>query len=348
LATVRPEIPRVAVDAMGGDHAPAVVVAGAVEAARMFPDQAVPILVGDESAIRRELAAVGAQDLGLEVVHAAEQVDMAEKGAGAFRRKRQSSMSVAARLVREGRAQGVFSAGNTGAAVASSLLDIGRIKGVSRPALATLIPSSAPGRWAIVLDVGASTDTKPNHLYQYAIFGEIYARIILKTQNPRVGLLNIGEEPGKGTELVQEAHPLLLRRPGFVGNVEGKDILQGVADVVVTDGFTGNVLLKFAESVLTFAGDYIRGELGSHVLAKLGVVFLRPSLGRLKKRMDYTEYGGAPLLGIDGVSIIGHGRSNAKAVRNAVRFAGELIRSGLIEQIRSEFAREQGGEVVNS
>jgi glycerol-3-phosphate acyltransferase PlsX len=338
----------VAVDAMGGDHAPASIVAGAVDAARTFPDQVVPVLVGDEPRLRRELSGLGAESLGLEIVHAEEHVEMAEKGAGAFRKKRQSSMSVAARMVREGRVQGVFSAGNTGAAVASSLLDIGRIKGVSRPALATLIPSSGPSTWAILLDVGATADTKPIHLYQFALLGEVYARILLKTQNPRVGLLNIGEEPGKGTDLVQEAYSLLLRRANFVGNVEGKDILQGVADVVVTDGFTGNVLLKFAESVWTFAGDYVRSELGSHLLAKTGVLFLRPSLRRLKARVDYSEYGGAPLLGVDGVSIIGHGRSNPKAVRNAIRFAGTLIRSGLNDQIRAEFEREQGGEVVNS
>ncbi len=341
--------PRIAVDAMGGDDAPHNIVEGSVEAVRHFGDRVEPVLVGDEKAIRRALWECGGSDLGIEIIHAAEAVTMDEGGADAYRKKRDSSLNVATRLVRQGAVGGVFSAGNTGAMVAASLLNIGRIPGVHRPAIATLIPIDGNPPWVVILDVGATSDTKPANLLQFAILGEVYARIFLDIPRPRVGLLNIGEEPGKGDELVQEAYSLLAASGvDFVGNVEGADILHGKADVVVTDGFTGNVLLKFAESFLSWGIRAVRREIGEHVLAKMGALLLKPSLRRFKNRVDYTEYGGAPLLGVNGVALIGHGRSNGKAVMNALRIAGDLVSRGITEEIRDEMSRVNGGNVATS
>jgi glycerol-3-phosphate acyltransferase PlsX len=334
---------------MGGDFAPANVVAGVVEAVRMHGHQLVAILVGDEAEIRAELERNEAGDLGIEIMHAGQRVEMDEKAADSFRKKKDSSLAVATRAVRDGLAEGVFSAGNTGAMVAASLLNIGRLPGVSRPALATPIPTQGEVPWAVVLDVGATSDCKAINLLQFAIMGEVYARHVLGKSRPRVGLLNIGEEPGKGSDLVQEAYPLLKASGlNFVGNLEGKDILHGHADVVVTDGFTGNVLLKFSESVVDWVFQAVRREIGEHLLAKMGGYLLKPSLKRFKARVDYTEIGGAPLLGVQGLAIIGHGRSNPKAIRNALRTTAELINQGVREEIRGELERVNGGKVVNS
>ncbi len=347
--SVRPARTRIAVDAMGGDQAPALVVEGVVEAARLYGDRVEPILVGDEAAIRAELERLGAADAGVTVVHAAERVEMDEAAADSFRKKPDSSLSVATRLVRDGAAEGVVSAGNTGAMVAAALLNMGRIPGVVRPALATPIPTGGEIPWALILDVGATADCKPINLLQFAILGEIYYRHMMKVERPRVGLLNIGEEGSKGSELAQEAH-MLLSSSGinFVGNVEGRDILQGRTHVVVTDGFTGNVLLKFAESVFDWVVHAVRREIGDHVLAKMGAYLLKPSLRRLKNRLDYSEVGGAPLLGVNGVAIIGHGRSSPKAIRNAVRVSADLSAQGINEEIRHELDRVNGGKVANS
>ena len=340
---------RVAVDAMGGDRAPSDVVLGALEAVRMYRGRIRPILVGDQAAIEAELARAGASSTGLEIVHAAERVEMDEGGAESFRKKRDSSLNVATRMVRDGAAHGVFSAGNTGAMVASSLLNLGRIPGVSRPAIATLVPTKGPKRWVVMLDVGAAADCKPLNLLQFAILGDVYARLVLDIARPRVGLLNIGEESTKGSELAQEAYPLLAQSGvHFIGNVEGKDILNGRADVVVMDGFTGNVLLKFAESVWSWGVEAVRREIGEHVLAKMGAFLLKPSLRRFRDRVDYSNHGGAPLLGVNGVSIIGHGRSTPKAVRNALRVASELSSGGVIDEIRAELGRLEGGRVASS
>ncbi len=339
---------RIAVDAMGGDHAPASIVAGVVAAARAFRSRVEPVLVGDENEIRRELAVHGGSDLGLEIVHAGQRVEMAEGGADSFRKKRDSSLNVATRLVRDGGAAGVFSAGNTGGMVAASLLNIGRIPGVSRPAIATYVPTQSD-HWTVMLDVGATADCKPVNLLHFAILGEVYARISLGIPRPRVGLLNIGEEPSKGTDLAQDTHEL-LRASGlhFIGNVDGRDILKGAADVVVTDGFTGNVLLKFAESFWSWGVSAVRREIGEHVLAKMGALLLKPSLRRFKEGLDYTNYGGAPLLGVDGVAIIGHGRSTPRAVQSALRVAADLAGRGIIEEIRMELERVNGGQVASS
>ena len=309
----------------------------------------VPLLVGDEPEIRVELERLGATDLNLEVIHAAERVSMDEGGADSFRKKRGSSLNVATRMVRDGQADGVFSAGNTGAMVAASLLNVGRIKGISRPAIATLIPTQGDPPWVVILDVGATADCKPINLLHFGVLGEVYARLFLGIQRPRVGLLNIGEEPSKGSELVQEAYGLLAASGlEFVGNVEGRDILHGKADVVVTVGCTGDVLLKFAESFFKWGLVAVRTEIGEHLLAKMGAYLLRPSLRRFRNRVDYTEYGGAPLLGVDGVAIIGHGSSNEKAVRNALRVTAELIDAGITVEIRNELQRVSGGQVATS
>ncbi len=343
------ERPRIAIDAMGGDFAPSNVVAGVVEAVRFHGHQLVPILVGDEAELRDEIERNEAADLGIEILHAGQRVEMAEKAADSFRKKPDSSLAVATRAVRDGKAAGVFSAGNTGAMVAASLLNMGRLPGVSRPALATPIPTLGEVPWAVILDVGATADCKPINLLQFAIMGEVYARHVLGVTRPRVALLNIGEEPSKGTELAQEAYPLIKASGiNFVGNLEGKDILHGEADVVVMDGFTGNVLLKFSESVVDWVIKAVRREIGEHLLAKMGGYLLKPSLKRFKSRVDYTEIGGAPLLGVEGLAIIGHGRSNAKAVRNALRTTADLINQGLNEEIRDELERVKGGKVVNS
>jgi glycerol-3-phosphate acyltransferase PlsX len=307
-----------------------------------------PILVGDEKIISRQIRRLQAENLSLEIVHAEQRVSMSEGGADAFRKKRDSSMNVATRLVRDGGAVGVFSAGNTGAMVSASLLNLGRIPGVNRPALATPVPTRA-NNWTILLDVGATADCKPLNLLQFGILGEVYARLFLGIERPRVGLLNIGEEPGKGSELAQQAHGLLANSGlNFVGNLEGKDLLHGSADVVVTDGFTGNALLKFAESVWAWGAAEVRREIGEHLLAKIGAFLLKPSLRRFKEGVDYSNYGGAPLLGVNGVAIIGHGRSSPKAVRNALFIASDLAERGIIEEIRVELERVSGGQVANS
>lgn len=340
---------RVAVDAMGGDHAPAHIVEGSLEAVRIYRGRIRPVLVGDRGEIEAELSRLGAGGSEVDVVHAAERVEMDEGGAESFRKKRDSSLNVATRLVRDGSAQGVFSAGNTGAMVAASLLNLGRIPGVSRPALATLVPTKGPQHWVVMLDVGAAADCKPINLLHFSILGEVYARLFLGIEHPRVGLLNIGEEASKGNELAQEAHPLLAASGiHFIGNVEGKDILNGRADVVVMDGFTGNVLLKFAESVWSWGMEAVRREIGEHILAKMGAFLLKPSLRRFKDRVDYSNHGGAPLLGVNGVAIVGHGRSSPKAVRNALRVAADLVTRRVIDEIREELARVDGGRVASS
>ena len=344
-----PSRPRVAVDAMGGDFAPANIVEGAVEAARVCGDLVEPILVGDEKRLREEIERLDAADLGLRIVHAGQSVAMGEAGADSFRKKRDSSLAVATRLVREGEADGLFSAGNTGAIVTAALLNVGRLPGVNRPALATPIPTMGEVPWAIILDVGATADCKPENLLQFAIMGEVYGRHFLNKDRPRVGLLNIGEERGKGSELAQQAYELLHESDvNFVGNVEGRDILNGATDVVVTDGFTGNVLLKFSESVVDWVYHAVRREIGEHLLAKMGAYLLKPSLRRFKRRVDYSEYGGAPLLGVKAITLIGHGRSNAKAVRNALRMTAELVKQGINGEIHDRLMRIHGGEVAHS
>jgi glycerol-3-phosphate acyltransferase PlsX len=328
---------RIAVDAMGGDVGPTVTVEGAVAAAREYKVEIV--LVGDKATVERELARHGAARLPVTVRHASQVVSMDESPSQALRRKRDSSLRIAAELVRDGEAGAFVSAGNTGAAMAIAMFTLGVLPGVDRPAIAVVLPN-LKGR-TILLDVGANVDPKPKHLVQYAVMGQMYARDILGIASPRVGLLSVGEEEGKGNELVREVFKTLEAMPlNFAGNVEGRDLYNGTVDVVVTDGFTGNVALKISESLADMIVHLIREELTSTPIAKLGALLVRPAFRRFWKRVDYNELGGAPLLGINGACIISHGASPPRAVKNAIRVATEWLRSDVNAHIRAAIGGE--------
>ena len=327
---------RVAVDAIGGDHAPREIVAGAVRAARELGIEV--LLVGPTSLLEEELRALDAGGLPMHIEEAPEVIEMAEAPAMALRRKRRASVVIAVELVRRGVADAMVSAGNTGAAMASALLTLGRIEGIDRPAIATVLPTLR-GR-AIMLDVGANVDCRPKHLVQFAVMGSVYASRVLGITSPRVAVLSNGTEETKGNELVIRAAEL-IRQTGlhFTGNVEGREFFDGVADVVVCDGFVGNVVLKFGEGLALAIFDLLREELSRGLLVRLGVALARPRLRALARRMDHTEYGGAPLLGVNGICIIGHGSSKAKAIRNAVALAAESVRARMVESIRADIGR---------
>ncbi len=328
----------VAVDAMGGDNSPHTEVEGAVEAARAY--NLGVILVGREEMIERELSAYNdASRLPIEIVHASEHITMADSAAKALRNKKDSSIRVASRLVREGRAQGVVSAGNTGAVMATSKIVQGMIPGVDRPALASAMPTLA-GTFTVLLDVGANVDCTPRMLVQFAVMGEVYSRIILKTQKPRVGLLSIGEEEHKGNDLTRAASPLLKELPiNFVGNVEGRDVYSGSADVIICDGFVGNVVLKVSEGLVDVVRQMLKESLSATPTRKLGYLLSRPAFLEFRKRVDYSETGGAPLLGVKGICIICHGSSNANAVKNAIRIAAEYAEKQVDTEIEDELSR---------
>jgi glycerol-3-phosphate acyltransferase PlsX len=335
----------IAVDAMGGDHAPRVEVEGALAAARELPVKI--ILVGRQDVIQAELDGhSGWRSLPIEVVHASEVVTMDDSAAKSVRSKRDSSMRVASRLVREGQAAGMVSAGNTGAIMATAKMVQGMLPGVERPALGTPLPTVA-GKPTIVLDVGANVDSTPKMLAQFALMGAIYSRAVFHVREPRVGLLSIGEEDHKGNDLTRAAAPLLRGLPiRFVGNVEGRDIYRGSVDVVVCDGFTGNVLLKVSESVADLLRQMLKESLMSRVSGKVGAWIARDSFRDFKKRTDYSEYGGAPLLGIRGVCIICHGSSNGNAIKNAVRVAAEYAGANLDTTIETEMVRWTSSQVA--
>jgi glycerol-3-phosphate acyltransferase PlsX len=324
----------IAVDAMGGDHAPKSEVEGAILAAKALGVRV--ILVGLEDVVRRELDShPQAAGLPIEVRHASEFLTM-EDSAGKTRSKKDSSIRVASRLVRDGVAQGVVSAGNTGAAMVTAKIVQGMVRGVDRPALAGAMPS-VTGKPVVLLDVGANVDSTPEMLAQFAIMGEIYSRIIFHNSSPRVGLLSIGEEEHKGNDLTRAAFPLLKILPiNFIGNVEGRDIFSGIADVVVCDGFVGNVALKVSEGLVEALSKMLRESLKATVAGKLGGLLARQAFKNFRKRVDYAEYGGAPLLGVKGVCIICHGRSNANAVKNAIRVAAEFADGRINEKIEAE------------
>jgi glycerol-3-phosphate acyltransferase PlsX len=328
---------KIAVDAMGGDNAPHAVVAGAVQAAREYGVGV--ILVGIEELIQAELDKYPhAKTLPIEIRNATEVVDMLDSPSTVYRRKKDSSIRVANELVKNGEAVAVFSAGHTGAAMATSLFVLGRVEGVERPAIATFMPTMKGT--SIILDVGANVDCKPNHLLQFAIMGEVYAKYLLKNPNPRVGLLSIGEEETKGNELTKEAFKLLAETSlNFIGNVEGRDVMSGKADVVVCDGFIGNVVLKVSEAVAETVGLMIRENIGDNLVRKLGFLMMRPAFRALKSRLDYAEYGGAPLVGINGISIISHGRSSDRAIKNAIRVASELAKSEVNKHIHEDIEK---------
>jgi glycerol-3-phosphate acyltransferase PlsX len=320
---------------MGGDHAPASVVEGVLLALR--ESSCSVLLVGDEPSIRRELERLPAPDGRLEIVHAEEVVGMDESPVTPIRKKRRSSIRLCADLVREGRAQGMFSAGNTGAVMIAAKMVIGTIEGVDRPALAAVMPSMSG--FTLVLDVGANVDTKVEHLRQFAVMGHFYAQEILHTPAPRIGLLSIGEEAGKGTDFTRQVFKIMESlRLNFVGNVEGRDVFRGSVDVIVCDGFVGNVMLKSSEALGEMIGAMLRDEMAASLRNRVGYLLAKPAFKALINRLDYSEYGAAPLLGVKGGCFIGHGVSNAKAVKNAVLKAREFCEAELHQRMREKIA----------
>lgn len=328
----------IAVDAMGGDHAPHSEVEGAIRAARTLGVGVT--LVGQQDLLWKELAGHGGVDsLAIDIRHASERVTMDDSAAKAARTKRDSSIRVASRLVREGQAQGLVSAGNTGAVMATAKMVQGTIPGVQRPALATAFPT-LKGNPAVMVDVGANVDCTPPMLAQFAVMGDIYSRVIFHTREPRVGLLSIGEEEHKGNELTRAAFKLLSKLPlNFIGNVEGRDLYTGRADVIVCDGFIGNVALKVSEGLAEVIRHMLHESLEATITRKIGYVLSKRGFADFKKRVDYSEYGGAPLLGLKGVCVICHGRSNAQAIMNAIRVAAEFAQAQIGRRIEEELAR---------
>jgi phosphate acyltransferase len=330
---------KIAVDGMGSDNAPHSEVYGSVQAAKEYGVHVV--LVGKEGVLTPLLKEAGANGLPIEVRHASQVVLMDEQPAVALRKKRDSSIRIAADAVRDGIASGLVSAGNTGAVMAISKMVFGVVPGVDRPALATIMPTLTGH--AVLLDVGANVACKPHHLVQFALMGHLFSQKIVGIANPCVGLLSVGEEESKGNDLTKEVHKILKRTHlNFIGNVEGRDIYNGRADVIVCDGFTGNVALKTSEGLIEAVLKLLKDELSSNLQAKLGALLSQQSFKRLKKRLDYSEHGGAPLIGLRGVSIICHGRSSSNAIKNAIRVAKEYAENQI--NARLEFELNQLGE----
>lgn len=329
---------RIAIDAMGGDYAPGEIVAGAIRAkAELDVDV---LLVGDLDQIRASVASPEHLQ-GIELVAAEGTIEMHEEPLSALRRKPQASINVAMDLVKQKRADAVVSAGHSGAAMASALLRLGRLKGIDRPAIGAVFPTVIANKSVLILDVGANVDCRPKYLEQFAMMGTIYSRYVLGVEHPNVGLINIGEEPSKGDELSLQAHQLLQENPNipFAGNAEGRDILSGQFDVVVCDGFVGNVLLKFAEAVGESVLQILREELPQGIRGKIGTAILKPNLRRIKQRVDHAEHGGGLLLGVAGVTVISHGSSQAPSVFNAVRLAKEAVDNRVLDRIQAQYQR---------
>jgi glycerol-3-phosphate acyltransferase PlsX len=322
---------RIALDAMGTDRRPVPDVEGAVMAAREFGIGIA--LVGDETKIKAELARHNTRNLDLAVIHTPTAIAMKEH-VDAVKSKKDASMNVAIRMVKEGDADAFVTMGNSGAAMATALLTLGRIKGIDRPGFAAMIP--AGNSRTLLIDIGANAEVKPENLYQFALMGSIYMQNVMGTLNPRVALLSNGEEEGKGTTVVRDAYQLLKESPlNFIGNAEGKDVPRGFAEVIVSDGFAGNVMIKTMEGVADTLVEYLKAEIKRRPIAMLGAALAKPAFDALKLRLDYAEIGGAPVLGVNGVTIIGHGRSNAKAVKNAIRAAKRAVEGHLIDVIRA-------------
>lgn len=327
---------NIAVDVMGGDHAPAAIVAGAVEAARL--DSITISLVGQPDLIRLELEKHKTAGLALPIIPATQVIDMDDKPATAARTKRDSSMVVACELVRRGEAQAFVTAGNTGAALAVGILTIGRIDGVLRPALVTPFPTKQG--FCVILDVGANADVRPEYLQQFAVMGALYAKQVMGVSAPTVRILSNGEEEGKGNQLVLASSKLLATIPGvqFAGNIESKEVIEGLADVIVTDGFTGNIFIKTAEATARLMQKVMAEELTRNPISMLGAFLARPALRRVRRRMDDSEYGGAVLLGLRGLVVVAHGRSNANAIRHAIRIAKQGIEHNMLDKIANAFS----------
>ena len=321
---------KIIVDAMGGDYAPDVVIKGSIAAVKEYNIEV--LLVGDESRIKALLKKYGYAGQAISVYAASEVIEMHESAATSVRRKRNSSIVVGLNLVKEGQGDAFFSAGNTGAVVCAATLSLGLLPGVERPGIAIVIPTLKGA--SLMIDVGANIDPKPKQLLQYGVMADVYCRHILNKAQPQVGLLNIGEEETKGTDFMKETHELLSQsRINFIGNVEGKDIFSGKCDVIVCDGFVGNVALKISESLAEALQEFLKRHLKSNPMGLLGLLLLRSSFKRFKKEVDYSEYGGAPLLGVNGAVIIGHGRSNMNAIKNAIRVAKEEVELNFKERI---------------
>jgi glycerol-3-phosphate acyltransferase PlsX len=321
---------KIALDAMGGDFAPQETVLGAIDACREFGADV--ILVGNELDLKKELTGRTLSNLKLEIHPAAEVISMDEHPATAVKRKTNSSLVVANRLVKTGVAAAVISAGNTGAAMAASLFNLGRIRGIDRPAIASLMPTRKG--FSVLIDAGGNADCEPENLIQFGLMGSIYAEEVLGLPKPRIGLLSIGEEETKGNKLTIETHQMFkLSRLNFIGNIEGSDVHQGDCDVIVCDGFVGNTVLKVSEGLASVLFSEIKAAIASNHLSKFGGLLVKGPIRKLKTRLDYTEYGGMPLLGINGISMISHGSSNAKAIKNAIKSAIKIVNQDIVSKI---------------
>jgi len=328
---------KIVVDAMGGDYAPDVVIKGAVSAVNEYDVEV--ILVGEEQKIKPLLKREKYDPARISVVHAPETIGMSESAASSVRKKRNSSIVLGINLVEEGKADAFFSAGNTGAVVCAATLSLRMLLGVERPGIAIVIPSLKG--FSLMIDVGANIDPKPVQLLHYGIMGAVYCKHILNKPNPTVGLLNIGEEETKGTEFMKETHELLSSsKLNFTGNVEGKDLYSGKCDIIISDGFVGNIALKATESTADALKNFLKKNIKKSPLAILGFLFMMGTFRKLKKSMDYSEYGGAPLLGVNGVVIIGHGRSNIKAIKNAIRVAKEEVERQFNEKLLEAISKK--------
>lgn len=329
---------RIAVDAMGGDFAPAEIVAGALRAQAELGVRVA--LVGDPQQIE-DCLKQHPSSLQLEIVPSEGTVEMHEEPLPALRRKPKASINVAMDLVKQRQADAVVSAGHSGAAMAAALLRLGRLKGIDRPAIGTVLPTLMAGRSVLILDVGANVDCRPKYLEQFAVMGSVYSRYVLGIDEPKVGLLNIGEEECKGNDLAIQTHQLLQenRQIAFIGNAEGRDVLSGQFDVIVCDGFVGNVLLKFAEAIGEVLLGIIREELPQGWRGKIGAALLKPNLRRIKQRLDHAEHGGGLLLGVDGICIISHGSSQAPSIFNAIRLAKEAVDHRVLQRIQAQYQK---------
>jgi len=329
---------KIVVDAMGGDNAPAVIIEGVIDAAKEYGEEI--LLVGDELQIKKELKKYkNVQNLPIRIIHSEEIITMNDSPVDAVRLKPNSSIVKGIKLVAEGVAEGFFSAGNSGAINATALMTLKRIEGVSRPAIATVFPTLLNP--CVLIDIGANVDSKPKNLLQFAVMGSVYYKNLFKTEKPKIGLLSIGEEPSKGNELTLASYKLISESGlNFFGNIEGRDIPQGKVNVVVCDGFTGNIVLKLSEGISGFLVQLIKNEMKKNPIRIMTAAFILKSVFKhIKKKIDYAEYGGAPLLGVNGVCIIGHGSSNAKAIKNGIRVCIESVKNNIIGNIKNEIAQ---------
>jgi glycerol-3-phosphate acyltransferase PlsX len=338
----------ITLDAMGGDFAPEASVQGAVQAAKDFGIEIQ--LVGKPDVIENELAKYDLSGLKLPIIPASQVIEMDEAPAEAVRTKKDSSMTVGINQVKTGQSQAFVTAGNSGGALAAALFGLGRIKGIKRPALSTIFPTMSEHGFAFILDVGANTDVKPEYLYQFALMGSLYTERVLGIANPRVGLVSTGEEEGKGSKLVIDTAALMKNGPfNFIGNVEGKDIPAGLADVIVTDGFTGNVIVKLSEGVAKFILEVIREEIMQRPLAKAGAVLANGAFKSIRKKLDYREFGAGALLGVDGLVFVTHGRSDGYAIRNSIRVAKDAAERNIIDVIRQHpYAKAESDQVAST